>query len=151
MPADLALRPDASGRKCDLVISPAGLVLDGTPVSAMLFGLLCDRRARDDDSLPASMPDDPAAPASLGARGGWAGDALDKRGELTGSRLWLLARAKMPEALASAPAMALEALKPGLTRRGYAVAVKATQAGPNRMRLAVNAGATTQAILVATS
>lgn len=140
MPADLALRPDAVTGRCDLVATPAGLVLDSTPLSAMLFALLSNRRARRDDRLPNQMPEDPAAPRTLNARGGYAGDALDPMGELSGSRLCLLARAKKPEGLQRAPAMALEALAP-LKRRGYEVSAAAADGGPHRMRLTARAGA----------
>jgi phage gp46-like protein len=139
MPADLALRPNAATGRCDLVATPAGLVLDSSPLSAMLFALLTQRRARTDDRLPNTMPEDPAMPASLGARGGYAGDALDPRGELTGSRLWLLARAKLPEARARAASMALEALAP-LARRGLTPTASVAEAGPHRLRLTTRAG-----------
>lgn len=139
MPADLALRPDVATGRCDLVATPAGLVLDVTPLSAMLFALLTHRRARSDDRLPIETPQDPAAPATLTARQGYAGDALDPLHEVSGSRLWLLARAKKPEGLQRAPAMAIEALTP-LKRRGYEISATAADGGPHRMRLTARAG-----------
>jgi len=139
MPADLALRPDAATGRCDLVATPAGLVLDRTPLSAMLFALLTHRRARSDDRLPIETPQDPAAPATLSARQGYSGDAFDPLAEVSGSRLWLLSRAKKAEGLQRAPGMALEALAP-LKRRGYDVSATATDAGRQRMRLTVRAG-----------
>ncbi|MBW6402026.1 phage GP46 family protein [Roseomonas sp. HJA6] len=139
MPYDLAIRPRVATGRCDLVATPAGLVLDGTPLSAMQYGLLTRRRARRDDRLPADMPEDPATPATLNARQGSAGDALDPRGDLTGSRLWLLARAKKPEALQRAAGMARNALAP-LERRGLTVSTAVADGGPGRIHLTARAG-----------
>jgi phage gp46-like protein len=150
MPADLALRKRTATGRIDLVVSPTGLVLDRSPASAMLFALLGQRRARPDDALPASMPEDPAAPASLNARGGWAGDALDARGDLAGSRLWLLTRAKMPEALQRAPALAAEALAP-LSRRGITPTVAAVQTARGGMQLRCSAAGAVVVVPVVTA
>ena len=114
----------------------------------MLYALLSDRRALADDQLPNPMPENPAAPATLLARRGYPGDALDPNGELTGSRLWLLARAKMPEALARGRGMALDALAP-LTRRGLAVNVRVEQAAAQSIRVVSQAGVTTLSVIQA--
>lgn len=139
MPYDLAIRPRAATGRCDLVATPAGLVLDATPLSAMLWALLTHRRARRDDRLPASMPQDPATPATLNARRGYAGDALDPRGDLTGSRLWVLARAKKTEALQRAAGLAQEGMAP-LERRGLTVSASVADGGSNRIALTARAG-----------
>lgn len=90
---DLALAYDPKRRRCDLILGNDGdLALDDTPATPMLVSLGSDRRARPDDAIAAT--DDPAAPASLLARRGWPGDALDAEGRQIGSRLWLLERAK---------------------------------------------------------
>jgi len=94
---DLALAYDPTARRCDLVFGEDGdLAIDETPVTPMLLSIGLDRRAAEDDPLPAGRSDW-LVEAAEGARRGWAGDALDPRGELSGSRLWLLDRAKETE------------------------------------------------------
>ena len=93
MPLDLALtyRPELGC--ADLVWTGSGLGLDATPRSALLMSALADRRARADDPVRL-LAHDPAAPASLELRGGSPRDGIAPRGELVGSRLWLLKWAK---------------------------------------------------------
>lgn len=92
---DLALVYDPATRRCDLVLGDDGdLALDETPATPMLVSLLTDRRARAEDTLPDGTVAGAAPAAAIGARRGWAGDALDAFGRRIGSRLWLLARAK---------------------------------------------------------
>lgn len=98
---DIALAFDATRFACDVVLASADgvtfdLKLTDTPVTPLLMSLGCDRRAADDDILPtgsASIDE----PGSLLERRGWPGDALDRAGRLSGSRLWLLQRAKKTE------------------------------------------------------
>ena len=94
---DLALAYDAVKGCSDLVWNGRDFALDDTPATPMLMALLARRRAHPTDTLPDAPPADPAAPASLLVRGGWPGDALDGQGRFTGSRLWLLWRAKQTE------------------------------------------------------
>jgi phage gp46-like protein len=91
-PHDLSLIFDPTRLVCDLAFADGDLVLANTPASAMLISLFSDRRAAVDDDLPAGVSD-LGAPASWDERRGWVGDALDRAGRRTGSRLWLLSRA----------------------------------------------------------
>lgn len=91
---DLALEYDAASRSCDLVLGPdCDLAIDETPITPMLLSIGLDRRANPDDPLPSSVTEF-STPTGFAERRGWAGDGLDRRGERTGSRLWLLDRAK---------------------------------------------------------
>ena len=106
---DLALRM-TDGIRADLVWSGRDLALDRTVASPGIISLLCDRRARPDDTLPWDEGDR-LAPGRLAPRRGWCGDALDERGRRIGSRLWLLHREKETEAVRRrAEAYAREAL-----------------------------------------
>ena len=94
---DTGLVYDPATRRADLVLAADGdLELDETPVTAMLVSLGSDRRAEPDDELPTGI-DALNAPTSFIARRGWVGDALDAQGRRSGSRLWLLDRAKQTE------------------------------------------------------
>ena len=94
---DAALVFDPATRRADLALGADGdLVMDRTPLTPMLVSLGTDRRARPDDELPTGITE-LNAPSSFVERRGWAGDALDARGRLIGSRLWLLDRAKETE------------------------------------------------------
>ncbi|MGN6777564.1 phage GP46 family protein [Rhizobium sp.] len=94
---DLALAYDPDQRKCDLVLADdCDLLIDETPVPAMLLSIGLDRRAAPDDPLPEGRTQF-LAPVSFSERRGCAGDALDPAGQMTGSRLWLLDRAKATE------------------------------------------------------
>jgi len=94
---DLALCHDPQIRRCDLVIGDDGdLVIDETPVTPVLLSIGLDRRAAPDDELPEGRTRF-LAPASYSERRGAVGDALDPDGDLTGSRCWLLNRAKETE------------------------------------------------------
>ncbi len=97
MPVDIAMVYDPARRCADLAWSGGDFALDTTPATAMLIAIGSDRRARSDDTLPQTI-DNPDAPVSLTARRGNPGDALDPQGRRTGSRLWLMHRAKHSEA-----------------------------------------------------
>lgn len=93
MPAHLALSYDPVTRRADVAFPP---VLDTTPATPAIMSLLCDRRARPDDTLP--LEEAPVLqPDVLNPRRGWWADALDPEGQRCGSRLWLLIRAKQTE------------------------------------------------------
>lgn len=94
---DIALTFDPETRRCDLVLGDdCDLVIDETAVTPMLLSIGLDRRAAEDDPLPAGR-DAFLVPTDFQVRRGWAGDALDRNGERVGSRLWLLDRAKATE------------------------------------------------------
>lgn len=82
---DLALHWDADTFSADLAIVGGDLSTDEGLRTAFLISLFTDARARDDDELPEPGAD----------RRGWWGDAFsDPEDGPTGSRFWLLDRAK---------------------------------------------------------
>lgn len=94
---DLALVYDPTTRSCDLALGDDGdLIVDETSLTPMLLSVGLDRRAAEDDPLPAGRSEWLAS-AGIAERRGWAGDALDTASERIGSRLWLLDRAKATE------------------------------------------------------
>ncbi|NKM17757.1 hypothetical protein GFM01_07890 [Rhizobium laguerreae] len=94
---DLALKYDSEARRCDLVLGDDfDLAIDETPIPAILMSVGLDRRAASDDPLPEGRSQF-LAPASYSERRGCAGDALDPYGDMTGTRAWLLDRAKQTE------------------------------------------------------
>ena len=94
---DIALAFDPATRRVDLMLADDGdMVLDETPATPMIISFGTDRRARPDDDLPGGITE-LNAPASFVDRRGWAGDALDSKGERIGCRLWLLDRAKQSD------------------------------------------------------
>jgi len=145
MACDLALRYDAGRKCCDLVYDGRDFVLDSTAATPMLMALLSHRRANADDEVPDAAPATTLAPVSLTARGGWPGDALDPQARRTGSRLWLLSRAKATEQTRRiAEDYAAEALAQVEADRGYAIALKVSwspQAVPGGKNLIIAAAA----------
>jgi len=94
---DIALVYSPEDRACDLALGEDGdLVIDETPITPILLSVGLDRRAAPDDELPEGRTRY-LAPISFSERRGCAGDGLDPFGQLTGSRLWLLDRAKQTE------------------------------------------------------
>lgn len=85
-----------------LMVGP-DLATDNTLRTAVLVSLFSDRRAQTDDALPDDTDN----------RRGWWADAFgDIAGDLTGSRCWLLSRAKQTkETLLNAREYAMEALQ----------------------------------------
>lgn len=94
---DLALQYDSRLRRCDLVLGDDGdLVIDETPIPAILMSVGLDRRAALDDPLPDGRSQF-LTPSSFSERRGAIVDGLNPFGEMTGSKLWLLNRAKHTE------------------------------------------------------
>ena len=94
---DVALIFDPDTRTADAELGVDGdLLLDETALTPMLISLGSDRRARPDDELPQGR-DALNVSSSFVTRRGAVGDALDAYGRRTGSRLWLLERAKQHE------------------------------------------------------
>lgn len=79
--SDLLL--NLTDRGADLVLEGGDVALDHGLLTPVLVSLFSDARAREDDELPAGEGSDP--------RGWWAAEP----GDAYGSRLWLLARAKI--------------------------------------------------------
>lgn len=86
---DIALAFDPLNLTADLTIVGGRLATDAGLTTAVLVSIFTDRRAEADDPL------DPLA--DDGDRRGWVGDLLEEPGDRWGSRLWLLARAKLTE------------------------------------------------------
>lgn len=94
---DLGLTFDPSTRRCDLSLGDDfDLVLDTTPVPAMLTSAGLDRRADPDDELPEGRSQF-LAPASYSELRGGIIDALSPIGRRGGCKMWLLERAKQTE------------------------------------------------------
>lgn len=94
---DLGLTFDPLTRRCDLALGDDfDLVLDASPVPAMLTSAGLDRRADPDDELPEGRSQF-LAPASFSERRGGIIDALDAFGRRGGCKMWLLDRAKQTE------------------------------------------------------
>lgn len=94
---DAALIYDADARRCDLEIGADGdLLMDDTPIAAILISVGLDRRADPDDQLPQGRTRF-LTPSSYSELRGGPCDALDPDGERTGSKVWLLDRAKKTE------------------------------------------------------
>ena len=112
-----------------LLIREGALARDDGLETAVVLSLFTDRLA---------APGDVPAGAQPGARRGWWGDALaDVPGDLMGSRLWLLHRAKQEAGvLTAAEGYAREALQ-WLVEDGVATAVEVTASFPRAGVLAL--------------
>lgn len=94
---DLAITFDQDARRGDLTLGDDfDLLLDFTPIPAIIMSVGLDRRADPDDPLPEGRSQF-LTPANFSVRRGSIGDALDRRGRLSGCKLWLLDRAKQTE------------------------------------------------------
>lgn len=86
----------------DMAISDDDLASDEGLRTAVSLSLFTDRRAEDDDQLPAADGD---------VRGWWADEFADVSGDRYGSRLWLLDRSKrLADVVPRAEEFAREAL-----------------------------------------
>ena len=93
---DVALVFDPVSRTCDWEIVDGDLLIDETPITPCIISIGFDRRAAPDDQLPQGR-DVYLAEAGFNQRRGGPADALDPYGEMIGSKLWLLDRAKKTE------------------------------------------------------
>jgi phage gp46-like protein len=85
---------NSSETQADLLRGSTGLERAHTLETAVVISLFSDARAGVDDVLP----DDTPARDYRSDRRGWVGDAIpDIAGDVTGSKLWLLAREKQTE------------------------------------------------------
>ena len=87
MPDDMKLVWTSTATYADINIVNNDVEHDDGLETAVLISLFCDARARDDDELPDTRSSD---------RRGWWGDLVNpaEESDSTGSRLWLLSRAK---------------------------------------------------------
>jgi len=87
----------------DYALDGLGFAEDDGLETAVILSLFTDRRANADDAIPDGSKD----------RRGWWGDSFsDVKGDLIGSRLWLLSREKqLPSVLSRAQQYAEESLK----------------------------------------
>ncbi|CAN5449260.1 hypothetical protein BH09PSE4_BH09PSE4_23100 [soil metagenome] len=86
---DIALLFGADAWSADIAIEDGGLAIDDGLRTAIILSLFTDARARADDVLPEPGAD---------PRGWWGDFANDDPNDRIGSRLWLLARAKLTHA-----------------------------------------------------
>lgn len=100
---DMLLSFDGELLSGDLSVTDVDVNTDMGLQTAIIISLFTDRKANDDDELPAGATD----------RRGWWGDMLaDLPEDKIGSRLWLLSREKtVPEVLARAHEYTEEALQ----------------------------------------
>lgn len=98
--SDIAIRWDTAAG--DLLVEADDLAVDDGLETAVILSLFCDRRAEPGDQLPSATDD----------LRGWWGDAVpDVDADRIGSRLWLLSRSTLSEAVvARAEEYAREAL-----------------------------------------
>jgi len=126
---DLALVWDNARWGGDLAVAGGDFVADDGLRTAVLLSLFLNAPAKPDDVLPAGAD-----------RQGWWGDALaEVPGDVTGSRLWLLAREKqLSTVLHRARDYAGEALDWLVAQRiAAAVEVSATNPAPGVLALAI--------------
>jgi phage gp46-like protein len=98
----IKLAYNAVTQSCDLVRNGKNLIDDPTLATSVIISLFTRRLAAADDALP--------TPTST-REGWWADPYADVKGDLIGSRLWLLNRAKATQETANlARAYALESL-----------------------------------------
>lgn len=86
--SDFALQWDSQRGSADLALVDDDLSADAGLRTATLMSLFLDRRALDGDPLPAEDGDQ---------RGWWGDEFAEVDGDLIGSRMWLLERAKRTE------------------------------------------------------
>jgi phage gp46-like protein len=113
----------------DIALIGADLASDDGMNTAICLSLFTDARADDDDVLPVAGGD----------RRGWWGDAYaDTPGDVTGSKLWLLERAKQtPDVLVRAQQYAQDALA-WMIEDGVAATIAVTASFPLRGWLALS-------------
>lgn len=142
MPCDIGLTYDPATRRCDIAFANGDVVLDRTPLTALLVAIGSDRRARPDDDLP----DDggsPLQPTTLLAKRGWPGDALHPQQRRIGCRLWTLLRAKQTETTRRrAETMLAEAIDPVAADWNMAAQITVRWVQPGVLGYLVRVGST---------
>jgi phage gp46-like protein len=130
--SDLKLAWNNELAEADLVLDGPELAIEQGLDTAIIISLFTDARASADDELPGGPGSDP--------RGFWADSVAPVvAGDVTGSRLWLLERAKRtPDTLRKVEAYASDALR-WLLDDGHAdqVACSAEAFGDSGISLAV--------------
>ena len=126
---DIALSWNADAWGADIALAGGDLAADSGLRTAILLSLFLNAPAKPDDVLPAGSD-----------RQGWWGDSLAQTpGDITGSRLWLLAREKqLASVLTRAQAYAAEALQWLIDDAiAASVAVGATNPAPGVLALSI--------------
>lgn len=95
---DIALVYDPTTRRADMAFTGRDFALDATPATPLIIAIGCERRALPADTLPDAVSDF-LVPSTFVAQRGWWGDSLNPTGRFTGSRMWLLIRSKLNEAV----------------------------------------------------
>lgn len=126
--SDLALVWNPEEFAADIALDAGALRIDDGLRTAILISLFTDARAEADDELP----DDGAE------RRGWWGDAFPAvAGDETGSRLWLLFRAKITTATINRARDYARAALAWIVEDGIAASVDVTVEAQDRQRLAI--------------
>ena len=87
----LAYQSSDGDREYDLVLLAGGLDRDPGLMTAIIISLFTDAAATEAELVTAGLP--------AGTRGGWWGDTYPEiDGDVLGSKLWLLTRAKRDDA-----------------------------------------------------
>lgn len=132
----MMLRPNEDGL-LDLVINENGGVSQETTFQTLILSsLLLNRRAHDDDVLPHGFRS--AAGGIADDRQGWAGDVLDERGRVIGSRLWLLAQELATDDTRRRAREYIDEALEWLFDDGYVSRIEMTDNWPHRNRLDLN-------------
>ena len=128
--ADIAIVWSNTTGDGDVVLIDDDVASDRGLLTAMELSLFTDRRANDDDVPPSGDPQD--------RRGWWGDEFASVPGDLIGSRLWLLSRAKLTNGtLQLAESYVREALQWLLDDKVAAsIDVAVTKTGPQSILIA---------------
>jgi len=128
---DIALIPQNGDFSADIALLGADLQTDEGLRTACIISLFSDARAAPDDELPQESAD----------RRGWWGDAYaDVPGDVTGSKLWLLARSKQTQATLNAAQNYAQTCLQWLIDDGVASSVTVAPSIPEPMWLGLSIG-----------
>lgn len=127
---DIALVLQSDG-SWDIALDGADLLADNTPRTAIVLSVLSDRRAAADDILP--------NPGDADLRGWWADAFPTMDGDLWGSRLWLLARAKQTQDTLNSAQTFIDEAVAWLSEDGISDAITVTASYPDIGAMSIEA------------